>query len=110
MAEDKSQVFCGMLSLRDDLLDLSAWTDAERQAVAEHFAGLARLKAEGRLVLCGRAAEMEGPARMAADPLGLVVFRAEDLDEARRIMGDDAAVRAGVMRVRVRPFEIFLND
>lgn len=110
MIDGTDPIFAARLSLRGDLLDLSVWTEAERQAAADHFAGLARLKAEGRLIFCGRAAEMVEPTRMAPDPLGLAVFRAADIDEARAIMAEDAAVRAGVMRVAVMPFEIFLAD
>jgi len=41
-----------------------------------------------------------------AATFGIVVFRAESPEAARRIMADDPAVAAGVMRDEVFPFRI----
>jgi len=37
---------------------------------------------------------------------GIVIFRAESAEAARRIMADDPAVAAGVMRGQVFPFRV----
>ena len=41
-----------------------------------------------------------------ASTFGIVIFRAESAEAARRIMADDPAVAAGVMRGEVFPFRV----
>ena len=71
-----------------------------------HFEGLARQAREGRLVIAGRSNDHEGENRLAPDTLGISIFHAADRDEARRIMEEDPAVRAGVMRDRLHSYNI----
>ena len=71
--------------------------------VGEHFAHLQRLLGRGELFLAGRTQEDE-------NPMGLVILRAADLDAARAMMGNDPAVRAGVFRAEIRPYQIALLE
>jgi uncharacterized protein YciI len=75
-------------------------TPEERAAIAAHFAYLQELAAAGVVLLFGRT-QTTGP-----ETFGIVIFRAESADAAHRIMADDPAVQARVMRAEVFPFRI----
>jgi uncharacterized protein YciI len=75
-------------------------TPAEREAVAAHFAYLQGLAAAGVVLLFGRTQTTD------ASTFGIVIYRAASPDEASRLMTDDPAVRAGVMRAEVFPFRV----
>ena len=75
-------------------------TETEEATVMEHFRYLQGLLAKGSLILAGRTAEHT--------PLGIVVFEADDLDAARRIMEQDPAVAAGVFKGRVAAYHVAL--
>ena len=77
-------------------------TEAEVTAAAEHWAYSQRLLADGTVVFAGRT--------MTRDPdtFALVVIRAESADAARAMMNDDPAVKGGVFRARLYPFQPML--
>ena len=62
-----------------------------------HLAYNRRQKLAGRYVLVGPFADQE-------DPRGLIVMKAESIEAARELMSADPAVRAGVLRVELRPW------
>jgi len=72
----------------------------EREAVAAHVAYLERLATAGVVLLFGRT--------QTTDPstFGLVILRAGSPAEAERVMADDPAMRARVMRAELFPFRI----
>ena len=96
----------GILSLRPGLEDLTVWTDVERAAVGAHFKELQRQAREGRLVIAGRSNDQDGENRLAQDTIGITIFHAANREEARRLMEDDPAVRAGIMRYRLHSYNI----
>ena len=68
---------------------------------AEHFAFLQRLAADGLLVAAGPLTDSDGD--------GLTVIRAESADHAQQLAElQDGSVRAGVLRVQVRPWQVVL--
>jgi uncharacterized protein len=75
-------------------------TPAGGAAVAAHRAYLDRLAAAGVVLLFGRTQTTD------AATFGIVIFHAESPQAARRIMPDDPAVAAGVMRGEVFPFRV----
>ena len=77
-------------------------TPEEAARVSEHFAYLKGLVDEGLVILAGRTLTAD------EDSFGIVIYRAEDESAARRIMEDDPAVRAGVMRATLFPYRIAL--
>jgi uncharacterized protein YciI len=77
-------------------------TEAERALAGEHWAYSQRLLAEGVIVFAGRTMTVD------ADSFACVVIRAESADAARAIMNDDPAVKGGVFRARLFPFQPML--
>ena len=106
MDDDTTPRWLCVLTLRPDLRDPAAWTDADRAAVGVHFAELQRLAAGGVLLLAGRTDEVDPNGWMAEDTLGILIFRAPDRAAAEALMAADAAVRAGVMRAKVYAFQV----
>lgn len=64
--------------------------------IKEHVEHLRRLDDAGRLVLCGPFLDFKG---------GMVIFRAENIDEARRIAASDPFVAQGYRSFEVRTLE-----
>jgi uncharacterized protein YciI len=77
-------------------------TEAERALAGEHWAYSQRLLADGAVVFAGRTMTRD------ADSFASVVIRAESADAARRVMNDDPAVKGGVFRARLFPFQPML--
>jgi uncharacterized protein YciI len=75
-------------------------TEAESAVMGEHFAYLQAALEAGRLVLAGPATDGEFP--------GIVVFEADDEDDARAFMEDDPSVRQGVMLGELHAFRVSL--
>jgi uncharacterized protein YciI len=75
-------------------------TPAERAAVTGHVSYLERLAAAGVVLLFGRT-QTTGPSTF-----GIVIFCAASAVEAERLMADDPAVRARVMRAELFPFRV----
>lgn len=78
-------------------------TDSEQAVVAEHFAYLQDLNAQGVMIFVGRTLNTDENA------MGLAVFRAESEDAARQIMNADPAVKKGVMTATLYPFKVILQ-
>jgi uncharacterized protein YciI len=76
-------------------------TNDEARIVREHFVHLQKLLADGRLHLAG-------PAPDGAETFGIVVFDAEDDEQARATMESDPAVVQGAMTARLHPFRVAL--
>jgi uncharacterized protein YciI len=88
--------------VRPDMLTGRGLTAEEGRLLAEHFAYLQGLLAQGSLKLAGRTVT-SGPETM-----GIAVFEAADEAAARAIMAADPAVSEGVMTAEVFPFRISL--
>jgi uncharacterized protein YciI len=77
-------------------------TPEEIEAVSRHFAYLKDLTEKGVMILMGRTQNND------ENTLGIAIFEAEDESAARMIMENDPAVRAGVMRAVLYPYQIAL--
>jgi len=88
--------------LRGDMLRTGP-TDSEQAVVAEHFAYLQNLNAQGVIILVGRTLTTD------ENTMGLTVFRAESEDAARQIMNSDPAVKKRVMTATLYPFKVVLQ-
>ncbi len=92
--------FVIVLRLLPKYQDDKNWTETENQAIGRHFARLQQLQKDGKLILAGRTPVKES--------MGFVIFEVETETEARKIMDDDDAVRAGIMSAEVFPFQTAL--
>jgi len=88
--------------VRGDMLRTGP-TESEQAVVAEHFAYLQNLNAQGVMIFVGRTLNADENA------MGLAVFRAESEDAARRVMNDDPVVKKGVMTATLYPFKVVLQ-
>ena len=88
-------------------------TPEETRVVDDHAQYIRRMLEEGRLVVAGPAFDPAyypdsgghgAPLEMPTP--GIVIFRAPDLTEAKRIMESDPAVRAGVFMARLNAFKL----
>jgi uncharacterized protein YciI len=77
-------------------------TAEEAEIVTQHFAYLQRLTEEGVVVLAGRTLNTDERS------FGIVIFRADSEEAARRVMEQDPAVRNRVMRAELYPYRIAL--
>lgn len=77
-------------------------TASEEAAVGEHFAYLQDLLAKGSLLMAGRTLTTDESS------FGVVVFQADSESGARELMGNDPAVRSGVMRAELFPYRVAL--
>ena len=101
--KDSMQEFLYRLQLvRGDMLRTGP-TDSEQAVVAEHFAYLQDLNAQGVIILVGRTLNTD------ENTMGLTIFRAESEDAARQIMNRDPAVKKGVMTATLHPFRVVLQ-
>ena len=75
-------------------------TEEEQAVWSEHFEGLKKLMAEGRLVLAG--------PTLGTVNTGIAVFEADDEESARQVMDNDPCVKGGYARGELRPFRVSL--
>jgi uncharacterized protein YciI len=77
-------------------------TPEEAAILSQHFDYLSRLVDEAAVILAGRTLTTDEHS------FGIVIFRAESDDDARRIMENDPVVKTGVMRAELYPYRIAL--
>jgi uncharacterized protein len=95
--------FAYVLRLAPRLRDEKNWTERDTAAVGRHFRRLQQLHREGKVILAGKTLDDADESQF-----GLVIFEADSEEEARRIMEEDDAVRAGIMTARLFPFRVAL--
>ena len=67
------------------------WTESDNKFTSDHFNYLLDLKAKGQLVLAGKTDGLDETT------YGIVIFKAENDEEAKKIMENDPAIRNNVM-------------
>lgn len=75
-------------------------TDEEASILSDHFNYLKSLTAQGVVLVFGRTQNKD------TSTFGITIFRAESEDTARSIMNNDPAVRKGIMRAELFPYEV----
>lgn len=96
--ETKKLQFVYTLKLIPRLLDEKNWAQSDNEAVSAHFKQLKTYLSEGKLVMAGRTLNSD------ASQFGIVVLEVNSEAEARTIMENDAAVKAGIMTAQLLPF------
>lgn len=79
-------------------------TPKEADTISRHFAYLSDLAERGIVVLAGRTLEDSDETH------GIVIFHADDQDDAARIVNADPAVGEGVMRATIQPFRVAISS
>jgi len=77
-------------------------TPEEAEIVAQHFAYLQDLVAQGVVLLAGRTLTTDERS------FGIVIFRTHSEDSARTVMNNDPAVKQGIMRAELYPYRVVL--
>jgi uncharacterized protein YciI len=78
---------------------LSTMTPEEKAVMGEHVAYTRRLFDGGKIVLGGAATD---------GAIGIIVWRLDSAEEARRIYENDPAVKAGIGDSELHPFRVGL--
>ena len=84
---------------------MSEFTDKEGDRAAvrdEHLAYQGRLEAEGRLFCAGPLLKEDG----AMTGIGLIIYKAASLDEARKIADGDPFHKSGLRTYKIWPWKI----
>jgi uncharacterized protein YciI len=79
-------------------------TPEEERIVGDHYSYLKKLTDQGVVILAGRTLNTDESS------FGIIIFRADSEEAARRIVADDPAVRGGVMRAELFPYRIALME
>ena len=95
-----SQYLYRITPTRDGFLLKS--TPEEDAIVSEHFQYLHALTAQGIVLLAGRTLHTDETSH------GLVVLEANSEEDARTLMENDPAVKAGIFRAELFPFSVAL--
>ncbi|MFO7618460.1 MAG: YciI family protein [Thermoplasmata archaeon] len=74
----------------------------EERLVGQHFAYLKDLTGKGIVLLAGRTLNTDSSS------FGIVIYKAADEKEARRIFENDPAVKAGVFVGEIYPYSVAL--
>lgn len=99
MDDTREQFICFLEPAREGMPD--APTDEEAAGVRAHFEYYTRLRDEGALILAGRTQE--------PPYVGVFIFEAGSIDEARRLVNKDPAVSSGLFRTRVQRYRVALQ-
>jgi uncharacterized protein YciI len=94
--------FLYLVRLEKAMYDSTAWAPDKVKIVQDHFAYLQKLLADGILILAGRT-EVEFDKTF-----GIVIFEANNFEEAKSIAENDPAVKGKVMNVEVYPYSVAL--
>ena len=103
LKRDERKQFAYVLRLVPRLREEKNWTEADNAAVGRHFRRLQQLHKEGKVVLAGKTLDDADEGQF-----GVVILEVSSEQEARRIMEEDDAVRAGIMTARLFPFRVAL--
>lgn len=100
----KTAKFIYILKLLPTYQNEANWTDETRKIVSTHFNHLKKLKDEGQVIMAGRTDyNIDNPANF-----GIVVFSAENIEAAKKLMNSDPAVMQKVMTAELHPFSLAL--
>lgn len=100
-AEQKPR-FIYLLKLVERLHTDAGWTKDDEETIGRHFRHLKAATEGGNVIVVGRTLE-------AGDKtFGLVIFEADNADQAKKFAESDPAVVGGIMTVEVRPFALVL--
>jgi uncharacterized protein len=98
VAETKTYIYKNQLV---DMGKFGNFTPDEQQLISDHFEYLKQALKHGQLILAG-------PCLDAA--FGLVIYRADSMEEAQRFMEADPAIQQGLMIADLHEYRISLLE
>lgn len=93
-------IYIYVLKLCERLYDDASWTDEDNIAVERHFHRIKEDYEKGKIIHVGRTTDPKN------DGFGLVVFQADDLEEANQYMENDPAIIGGQMTGKVFEYKV----
>lgn len=87
-----------VLKLIERLHDEKNWTELEEDIVSRHFVRLKKCCEEGKVFTAGRTDHTDRGG------FGIVIFHAENEEEALVFMNEDPAVKGGIMKAELFPY------
>lgn len=94
--------FIYVLKLIPRLYQEENWTVQDEEIVQRHFERLKEWTDNGKVILAGRTLNEEENA------FGIVVFEADDEEQAKAFMIEDPAVAEGIMTAELFPYRVAL--
>ncbi|MGG4168850.1 YciI family protein [Rossellomorea vietnamensis] len=94
--------FIYVLKLIPRLYQEANWTAGDEEIVQRHFERLKELTDGGTVILAGRTLNEEENA------FGIVVFEADDEEQARAMMEEDPVVKEKIMTADLFPYRVAL--
>jgi uncharacterized protein len=82
------------------LIDPTAWSEDDERIGEEHYEHLVQATEDGIVILAGRSLDGVGPS--------IVVFEADNEEDARRFMEEDPFVAKGLFAASLHPFSAAL--
>lgn len=101
----ETALFLYHLQLSERYSDLSNWTEKSHTTIVAHADFLDDLGKKGILGFAGRTQYLPGHH----DLFGIAVIRAKSLEEAKELLSEDPAVKAGIQIAKVHPYSIAIN-
>ena len=95
-------LFIYHLTLTDTYNDPTNWNEQVMVIIQQHAAFLNDLGEQGILGFAGRTMFNPGDEHL----FGIAVIKAESIDEAKRIMKNDPAVKHNIQRAQIFPFSM----
>ncbi len=110
MAAEKMPQWLIVLTIaRPELQDPKNWTEKDNAAVGAHFARLQKMTEEGSIILFGRTQDTLPNGHLVPDTTGLIILEAKDRAAAEKVLNEDPAVVAGLMRGKVFSYQVALQ-
>ncbi|MGG3914869.1 YciI family protein [Bacillus sp. es.034] len=94
--------FIYVLKLIPRLHKEESWTGKDEGIVQRHFTRLKEMTESGVVILAGRTLNEEENA------FGIVVFEADDEEQAKAFMKEDPTVAEGIMTAELFPYRVAL--
>jgi uncharacterized protein len=91
------------IKLIERLHDLKKWTVEDQEAVNKHFEYLKTQMNLGKMILAGRT------QNDLKDTFGIVIFNAQDDEDAQMFMENDPSIQSEVMIGNLYPYAIALS-
>lgn len=97
--------FICFIELNEKFANPSEWTEETKEIISAHSNLMDMLVEDGKLIFAGRTDSVQDDN----DLIGVVLFKADSIEEARAIMSRDPGVLNLVQRSRVFPFILAKN-